>query len=452
MAMTDPLANGTILNKQYKVVRYLGKGGFGITYLVEDYYKNNFCIKELFISSGYICRRSQNGAVIVEKNNLSIYRHMKSRFEDEAKILIFLNHRAIVNVKKLFYQNNTIYYVMEYLSGETFKDYVKKKEVLGKKEVLKWLFPIFEAIKEMHNLGLYHRDIKPDNMMICNDRAVLIDFGAVKVRDEGDFGIVNRDTSQFVAITRAFAAPEQVEELKMEVDQRTDIYALGATLFYVLTGKYLYNNIQERVLQHYKVGRGYIRNLVNKYHLNDELKRVIIKCLEFKKEDRYQNIMELQVDMLDEAEKKFDMDDISDFQILSKLKQFIQSVYFDINHTIQKNWLLLRKYFSNEKRFITYTVFNINTNEEFILNYGHYTIGRDPTCSIIISSQNEFVSRKHLEITVSEEGIFLEETKRTQGSYIGRNRLVTHKNYRWDKGDTLYLADRSSAFKWKPSY
>jgi WD40 repeat protein len=214
---------------KYSVGKVLGQGGFGITYMGADTILSRpVAIKELFPEG---CQR--NGTT-VQPTRIppSDFSSMKQKFLDEARLLASLNHPGIVKVYDFFEENNTAYMVMEYLRGKSLAKLVEERGgALGEQEAVGYILKVCEALDVVHKAGYLHRDIKPENIIVCEDgRVVLIDFGAARAFMAGKTGRMT------VILTPGFAPLEQYAE-QAKRGAYTDIYALGATLYYLLTGQ-----------------------------------------------------------------------------------------------------------------------------------------------------------------------------------------------------------------------
>ena len=218
-----------LFGKKYSVGKVLGQGGFGITYKGADSKLfRPVAIKELFPEG---CQR-KGTTVQPTRITASDFASMKQRFLDEARLLASLNHPGIVKVYDFFEENNTAYLVMEFLKGKSLAKVVEERGgALGEKEAVGYILKVCEALEVVHKAGYLHRDIKPENIIVCDDgRVVLIDFGAARAYMAGKTGRMT------VVLTPGFAPLEQYAE-QAKRGAYTDIYALGATLYYLLTGQ-----------------------------------------------------------------------------------------------------------------------------------------------------------------------------------------------------------------------
>lgn len=243
------LYEGFILNggqHPYRIVRVLGHGGFGITYLAQTRVSvgninitAQFAIKEHFLKAD--CERDATTSR-VQCSGPAQERVDTSRkdFLAEARRLhkVGVTHPNIVRVNEVFEANNTAYYVMEYLDGESLAAYVRRKGPLPEAEALAIMRPIASAVAAIHANRMTHLDIKPANIMLVTDedgnlRPVLIDFGLSKHYDESG---EPTSTINIQGFSDGYAPIEQYMGITT-FSPRSDIYALGATLYFCLTGQ-----------------------------------------------------------------------------------------------------------------------------------------------------------------------------------------------------------------------
>ena len=230
------LQQGTLLQGgKYKIERFIASGGFGCTY--EAYHTlldMHIALKEFFVSD--FCNRDENtGQVsVATKSKVELIDKLKKKFMDEARALFKMKHPGIVRVIDVFEENGTAYYAMEYIDGQSLSDVVKKRGKLPEAEAVDYIRQVAEALKYVHSLNRLHLDIKPGNIMLGKDgKAVLIDFGASKHYDDE----TGENTSTLLGInTKGYAPVEQVNQSFKSFSPATDIYALGATLYKLLTG------------------------------------------------------------------------------------------------------------------------------------------------------------------------------------------------------------------------
>lgn len=229
----------------YRIVKVLGNGGFGITYLASSAIQvenvsitANFALKELFLSDS--CERDVI-TMSVHYSNPTREKVENSRkdFLAEARRLhkVGIEHPNIVKVNEVFEANNTAYYVMEYLDGESLRDYVRRSGPLGEEEMLSLMKPVIGAVGYLHRNRMTHLDIKPDNIMLVRNqsgatRPVLIDFGLSKHYDDDGHPT---STLNALGVSNGYAPIEQYAGITSFTPQ-ADVYALGATMLFCLTG------------------------------------------------------------------------------------------------------------------------------------------------------------------------------------------------------------------------
>ncbi len=229
------LEEGTLLqNGRYQLGAVIGMGGFGITYAAWDYTLSQpVAIKEYFLQN--ICERdvSESDDVIVTPEQQNLFQVGQLRFSREARVLSSLqNVKNVVAVLDWFEDNNTAYIVMEYVRGVTLEKYVQDNKVEPKKLIL-MLRELIDSLILVHAQGIIHRDISPGNIMVQDDGTLkLIDFGAAVSEERRAQG---KDMT--VIYNRKFAPPEQYDENGAQ-GPWTDVYALSATLYYLVSGEY----------------------------------------------------------------------------------------------------------------------------------------------------------------------------------------------------------------------
>lgn len=229
------LPNNTLLQGgKYKIVRFISSGGFGCTYEAEHILlKKRVAIKEFFVKD--FCNRDETTSQISVgiTSKTALVSKLKSKFIAEAQSLCSLEHPNIVHVFDVFEENGTAYYVMDYIDGLSLNDLVKNNGPMAEQKAVGYIMQVADALKYVHSQNRLHLDIKPGNIMVDeNDKAVLIDFGASKQYDEEG----GENTSTLLGKTPGYAPLEQMGNDVVKFLPSTDIYALGATLYKLLTG------------------------------------------------------------------------------------------------------------------------------------------------------------------------------------------------------------------------
>lgn len=222
-----------LYNNRYVIGTCIGFGGFGITYKAWDNVLETVVAVKEYYPTGLVQRvPGKPQVVIYTGESKEEYMQGLERFLDEAKNMAkFVDNPNIVHVDAFFEENNTAYLVMEYLPGMTLKSYLKSKGGrIGCEEVIPIADAVITALKEIHAGGIIHRDISPDNIMLCNDgRIKLLDFGAARFSD------ADQERTRSIILKPGFAPPEQYQA-KSKQGPWTDIYALCATVYRAITG------------------------------------------------------------------------------------------------------------------------------------------------------------------------------------------------------------------------
>lgn len=214
------LSPGLVLQGRYNMVKQLGKGGMGVVYLAKDNrFSNRICVVKEMIE--FLLNEEERQKAI-------------ARFNQEADLLASINHPNVPQVYDRFSENNRHYLVMEFVPGMDLKDLLQNHmsrygKALAEEDVAVYFMQLCLVLKYIHNHQppILHRDIKPSNIIITPEgRAKLVDFGIAKA--------IKSHTQGTSIGTQGYAAPEQYKGL---ADTRTDIYALGATIHHLLTGR-----------------------------------------------------------------------------------------------------------------------------------------------------------------------------------------------------------------------
>ncbi len=228
--------NTTLQGGKYKIERVLGQGGFGNTYIATNTVFDDYVAIKEFFMQGVNDRDETSGSVTIGvESNTQQFDEQKEKFKKEARRLWKLKNEHIVKVHDLFEENGTAYYVMDYIDGESLAERLKRTgKPMSEQDIKKLLPQILDALKEVHKNEMWHLDLKPGNIMVDKQgNAYLIDFGASKqIRANGSM-----TTSTALCYTPGYAPNEQIGQMYDRFGPWTDIYALGATIYNLLTNK-----------------------------------------------------------------------------------------------------------------------------------------------------------------------------------------------------------------------
>lgn len=261
------LGQGEILQGRYRVLRVLGCGGMGAVYLAEDLRLNNrpVAVKENFDSSP----------------------EAAAQFRTEAELLATLRHPNLPQVFDYFVEPRTgkQYLVMDFIAGDNVEDLVEKRGPLNEREALRIFFQVLDAVQYLHSQKppIIHRDIKPSNIKVQPDgTAVLVDFGIAKRYLPG-----KETVGAAAAVTPGYSPPEQYGQ--GITDARSDLYALGATLYFALTGQVPPEAI-DRVTQ----GETLVPPTRLNPNLSPHIERAILKAMSIRPIDRFASVLEFK--------------------------------------------------------------------------------------------------------------------------------------------------------------
>lgn len=291
LSWSKALAPGTILNNKILIGNILGKGGYGITYIGYDMLlEYPVAIKEFFPDEMVDRSDDEKTVVVLDEVNGEEFQKEIDNYLREARVLAeFSKFPGIVAIKDLFYENGTGYLIMEYLGNGNIRKYVDSHGGwLPVDETLKLMEPVISILGKLHESGLIHRDISPDNIMVDDDGSVkLIDFGGSK-----KLGLNN--TQVFLG-KWGFAPLEQMLSKISEQGPWTDIYGICATLYCIMTGdvpqaSYERNEKDELIdIANYTIT------------IDKNVAAAIMKGLSMDAKDRQQSVAELYKDLYGSA-------------------------------------------------------------------------------------------------------------------------------------------------------
>lgn len=227
------LKPGTILNKKFLVGNSIGEGGFGITYIGRDLtLDRRVAVKEYF-PNGYVNRNNNVSQLVsaTTDNQVSFFKKGLENFLEEArKIAKLMNVSGIVDVREYFEENGTAYIIMEYLDGINLSVYLRQNGVFKPETIFQLMLPITYSLQKMHDEGIIHRDISPDNIMYLSD-------GTLKLTDFGSARYFSNAQKEMSVVVKQGYAPEEQYSKNGDQGPWTDVYGLCATMYRCITGK-----------------------------------------------------------------------------------------------------------------------------------------------------------------------------------------------------------------------
>lgn len=279
---------GSVIGGRYIIGRVLGQGGFGITYAALDYGSGEkVAIKEYYPDS-LVSRAARGSVMPFRGRDDSEYAYGRSMFLNEAKTLAeFNNINGIVHVYSYFEENNTAYFAMEYVDGISLKEYIGRAGGrISFEEAKRILIPVMDALAQVHAKGIIHRDIKPDNIYITSKGEIrILDFGSAR------YSMGEKSRSIDVILTHGFAPREQYSRHGRQ-GAYTDVYALGATFYYAITGRTPQDSIDrlddDLLALPSRLGA----------RVTGAEEDVIMQALSVDAQDRYQNMLRFKMALL----------------------------------------------------------------------------------------------------------------------------------------------------------
>ena len=292
MRTNERLAEGHRLNGRYRVCRSLGQGGFGITYLAADeLLGQNIVIKEYF--PAVLAGRATDGSVRIEQEEgREAFEEGRSRFLREARILTsLLDVPGVVKAWNYFQENQTAYLVMEYVQGISLRSWLEQHGEVSFEEALRMLKPVVLALAGIHKKGLLHRDITPDNLMVGENGAVkLLDFGSARsyLREK------DSEMTQTVLLKSGYAPPEQYDGKSVQ-GPWTDLYALCATMYEMITGCMSEDAIQRQIRDELEAPSAYGAKITP-----EQEEHLLKRGLALDERERYASVAEFSADFYPE--------------------------------------------------------------------------------------------------------------------------------------------------------
>lgn len=285
------LSSGYILDEKYEVVKTLGQGG---------------------MSTVYLCKNTRLGNLWAIKE---VKKELKGQmdFLAEPNILKNLSHPGVPRVVDIFYREDNLYIVEDYIEGETLQNYIKKNDFIGIKQINNVALSICGIIEYLHSFNhpIIYRDLKPSNIMITpKGKIVLIDFGISRIyKQDGD-----KDTIYMGS--KGYAAPEQygIEQTCIQ----TDIYGIGAVMYFLVTGK-----APIALLEPLKD-----ENYGNEVSL--ELKRIIQKAMQIDIKSRYSSVEEMKKELLRFSENGYETETL----LMQNSEEYSKTLFMNSNKSM----------------------------------------------------------------------------------------------------------------------
>ncbi|MFI5251692.1 MAG: protein kinase [Bacteroidota bacterium] len=264
----------------YKILEKLGEGGMGIVYKAED------------------TRLHRMVAIKILPTHLAVHGEERERFTLEAQAASAINNPNICTIYEIDETNDDTFIVMEYVEGSTVREWIQKKlsetegfRKTGLTEAIHLAIQIAEGLDKAHEKGIVHRDIKSENVMVTPDgRAKIMDFGLAKLRGVSKLTKVGSTVG-----TLAYMSPEQIEGL--ETDHRTDIFSFGVLLYEMITGKLPFLAAHEAAIMYEIINVVPQQPSQVRQTVDLELDRIVMKCMEKNRDERYQSLKEVVVDL-----------------------------------------------------------------------------------------------------------------------------------------------------------
>ena len=272
-APREELTTGSTFAGRYQIIEELGKGGMGKVYKAQD------------------TEIKEKVALKLIKPEISADKKTIERFQNELKFARKIGHRNVCRMYDLNKEEGSYYITMEYVSGEDLKSFIRRSEKLSTGKAISIAKQVCDGLSEAHRTGVVHRDLKPSNIMIDNEgNARIMDFGIARsLKEKGITG------AGMMIGTPEYMSPEQVEG--RDVDQKTDIYALGVILYEMVTGRVPFEGDPAlTVAVKHKTEEPEDPRKFNT-QLSEELSRVILRCLEKDKDKRFQSAGELRSEL-----------------------------------------------------------------------------------------------------------------------------------------------------------
>ena len=297
------LESGQLIKNKYIIGKVLGYGGFGVTYLAWDtVLEQKVAIKE-YLPSEFSTRVPGQTAVTVFNGNKSeqFFDGVDKFVEEANRLAQFRNTDGIVRIFESFTENNTAYIVMEYLAGQTLTQYLETTGKLSADEAVSLMTPIIQSLQIVHKQDIIHRDIAPDNIMVTKDGQVkLIDFGAAR------YATTSYSRSLTVVIKPGYS-PEEQYRSRGDQGSWTDVYAVGATMYRMITGQTPPDAMERRAFFEGKKKDVLVSPAKYSDQISENQETAILNAMNVRIEDRTQDMeaFEQELNSQEEVKRKY---------------------------------------------------------------------------------------------------------------------------------------------------
>lgn len=410
---TRALELGTLVHARYRVERVLGEGGFGVTYLVSDLKENRIAAMKEYMPADIAYRRPHGKEVQPKSDSVEAYQRFRDKFLEEARIIYrFRGHPNIIDVNHLFYDNNTAYYVMEYINGKDLDKYLKERGGrISWKELQPIMAQIAAALQEVHGSNMIHCDISPDNIFLLNGGQVkLIDFGAAKSVLHGN--------SSMILLKRGFAPPEQLYT-GGNLGPWTDVYAMAVTIYRAYTGK-MPPTAEDRLVSDQTVWPSQMGLLAP----SAQWEAVLRKAMSLRWEDRYQDVGSFWQALSTTQERN------PSGKTWGKLTSFWKSHQSPPQASYPQNQPLMLEGLQG-----VFAGIRLPLQETLV-------IGTDwSRCNVQFPPQSPGVSRMHLKVWAEEGAAYAMDAGSSYGTWLGDKKMTPGLVYSLPPGTVISFGD-----------
>ena len=394
------LMDGTVLNNRYQIIRTIAAGGFGITYKVTDLKRGMIlAVKEFYPRDTCVRDVDRIRVIPTSDENYDRFEYGKDRFMNEVNALLQLRHiPEVVKIYDCFEENNTCYYAMEFVDGNTLKTICQhyKDRRVPSNVLIPIIIRVADAMQKIHDAGMFHRDIAPDNFMLTSNSVKIIDFGNTKE-------LIGKDGEGLSVYIKPGFAPIEQYSSKGRQGTYSDVYALAATTYYLLSGGKLEDAYSRTLNDEYTP--------LTQFGVDKEISDTVDRALVLRAENRTQTMREFASELRNAQHKGGKGDDPE--PVVKEEKTHLKPV-IEI---------------SNQGQYAKYVI----PVGKMVL------IGSSPQRSNIVV-RNRYVSRLHCEIFYqAETNTFIVEDKSTNGTYVNRKRLVKNIPIKIPPGNILGL-------------